>query len=395
MEIIVVDDASHPSCHEIVHDYQTRDPRIRYLSHSKNRGAFEARHTGVRQAKGEYVAFLDSDDTVTKTIYANSLSRAIQTGAAVLFFNAQQCDTDGHHWVEAYNTIPEFDHRDGYEILDEIMSSRSTAWIWHVNWNKIIKRSIAEKVFTLFPRRRHLIMFEDLLWSTALYLELKDAPLFASISEIGLDYHRHDLSTTGKESYLHSLKKSDDILYVLKHMERLLRHYGAFKHFGRPHHRLKAQILSRYEPSSPSYHHIRHYLPYLRTKWHYWQHTHKNTHMLSVPNISLAQAEKMLLDRLDITKLTKGISIYGTGELGQTLLKALSTRGIQVNYFVSTRSADDILIQGIPVLTPREALRRKEKEFLIASIGSYTQICSTLQDEASKAHKDITIIGVG
>jgi glycosyltransferase involved in cell wall biosynthesis len=59
-ELIIVDDYSTDNTESMVKSF--RDDRIRYLQHSKNRGAVAARNTGIKAAKGEYIAFQDSDD---------------------------------------------------------------------------------------------------------------------------------------------------------------------------------------------------------------------------------------------------------------------------------------------------------------------------------------------
>ncbi|RTL52948.1 MAG: glycosyltransferase family 2 protein [Rhodocyclaceae bacterium] len=59
-EAIVVDDASEDDTRERVQ--AMADPRIRYVAHRYNRGGNAARNTGIRHARGDYVAFLDSDD---------------------------------------------------------------------------------------------------------------------------------------------------------------------------------------------------------------------------------------------------------------------------------------------------------------------------------------------
>ena len=59
-EIIVVDDASTDDTKNIISQYT--DKRIRYIRHDINRGPSAARNTGIKSSKGEFIAFLDSDD---------------------------------------------------------------------------------------------------------------------------------------------------------------------------------------------------------------------------------------------------------------------------------------------------------------------------------------------
>ncbi len=63
-EVIVVDDCSPGDVAEIVGRVAETDPRVRLIRHDVNRGEFHARFTGLREARGEYLGFVDSDDEV-------------------------------------------------------------------------------------------------------------------------------------------------------------------------------------------------------------------------------------------------------------------------------------------------------------------------------------------
>jgi glycosyltransferase involved in cell wall biosynthesis len=60
-EIIIVDDASSDATQAVIANCS--EARIRYLRHAKNRGEAACRNTGVDHATGDYIAFLDDDDT--------------------------------------------------------------------------------------------------------------------------------------------------------------------------------------------------------------------------------------------------------------------------------------------------------------------------------------------
>lgn len=60
-ELIIVDDCSSDNTDEVVGRF-LKDDRIRYLKNEKNRGAAISRNRALREAKGKWIAFLDSDD---------------------------------------------------------------------------------------------------------------------------------------------------------------------------------------------------------------------------------------------------------------------------------------------------------------------------------------------
>ena len=60
-ELIIVDDCSPDNTDEVVKPYLS-DERIKYLKNEKNSGAAVSRNRALREAKGKWIAFLDSDD---------------------------------------------------------------------------------------------------------------------------------------------------------------------------------------------------------------------------------------------------------------------------------------------------------------------------------------------
>ncbi len=71
-EVLLIDDDSPDKSAAIAKEFCRRDPRFRYF-HKENGGLSDARNYGIDRAKGEYIAFIDSDDHVhrdfLKTLY--------------------------------------------------------------------------------------------------------------------------------------------------------------------------------------------------------------------------------------------------------------------------------------------------------------------------------------
>lgn len=68
LEIILIDDGSTDNSLKICNIYKEKDARIEVV-HSENRGVSHARNLGIDIAKGEYIAFVDSDDYIEKNMY--------------------------------------------------------------------------------------------------------------------------------------------------------------------------------------------------------------------------------------------------------------------------------------------------------------------------------------
>lgn len=67
VEVIIVDDCSSDCTQETVLNHFANDSRVMYYKLEKNSGACVARNLGIKQSKGKYIAFLDSDDAFIPT----------------------------------------------------------------------------------------------------------------------------------------------------------------------------------------------------------------------------------------------------------------------------------------------------------------------------------------
>lgn len=72
LEILLIDDGSPDNCPQMCDKFATMDSRIRVI-HKTNGGLADARNTGLENATGEYVAFVDSDDWIDLNTYTEMM----------------------------------------------------------------------------------------------------------------------------------------------------------------------------------------------------------------------------------------------------------------------------------------------------------------------------------
>ena len=93
LELIVVDDASTDDTEQVV--TSVRDDRVRYIRMEKNGGAGAARNAGIAAARGEWIAFQDSDDVWFPDKLARQFAQLKETGADVVFCAFERCTAEG------------------------------------------------------------------------------------------------------------------------------------------------------------------------------------------------------------------------------------------------------------------------------------------------------------
>lgn len=95
LEVLLVDDGSTDGTGELVDKLREKDARIRVF-HKKNGGSSSARNLGIREAKGKYLGFVDSDDYIDPCMYER-LCLAIQTtGMPIAQGGRREIDEQGN-----------------------------------------------------------------------------------------------------------------------------------------------------------------------------------------------------------------------------------------------------------------------------------------------------------
>ena len=82
LEIILVDDGSKDNSYKVMLELSKTDGRIKCI-HQENSGVTSARLNGVRNATGEWIGFVDSDDTIDPDMYEHLLQNAHKYNARI------------------------------------------------------------------------------------------------------------------------------------------------------------------------------------------------------------------------------------------------------------------------------------------------------------------------
>ncbi|MBQ6997286.1 MAG: glycosyltransferase [Oscillospiraceae bacterium] len=160
IEIILVDDASADASRELMADYADRYPKkIRCLYLDENIRQGGARNRGMDIARGEYIAFVDSDDFAEP-----DMCRTLYEAAA----GADMCGAD--YWIDRDGALE--DVRLNYGEGKEMTPEKKAAFLSGCGyfWSRIYRRDLLEKYHLRFPEN---VYYEDAWFNfmTALYAQ--------------------------------------------------------------------------------------------------------------------------------------------------------------------------------------------------------------------------------
>lgn len=210
-EIILVDDGSKDSSGAICDDYKKGFERIKVI-HKPNGGQSDARNVGLKEARGEYVFFVDSDDYLVDD---NVLSRlndriGLTSPDVISFASLKWFETTG----KTSSKIGDLSVKDKsippYEKMMQLIDKDS---YFNSPWSKVIRRSLLVDNNIEFENG---LLGEDNDWYYKVVgciksLELINEPLYV---------YRQRLGSTTKS---YSKKNLDDLLWIIEKWERIVR----------------------------------------------------------------------------------------------------------------------------------------------------------------------------
>ncbi|MGP4024754.1 bifunctional glycosyltransferase/CDP-glycerol:glycerophosphate glycerophosphotransferase [Actinomadura sp. 3N407] len=145
LEVIMVDDGSTDNGAVIAKEMCGRDPRFRLVTRD-NEGPGPARNAGVRQARGEYLAFADADDLVEREAYARLVGSLERTGSDIASGNVLRMDED-RKWQS-----PLHDGVFTEPCSKTHVSSKPVLMRDRTPWNKVYRREFWEREGLEFPK---------------------------------------------------------------------------------------------------------------------------------------------------------------------------------------------------------------------------------------------------
>lgn len=141
-ELILVDDGSPDSCGAICDAWKEKDSRVRVI-HKANGGLSAARNTGIEQAQGDYLLFVDSDDWIAEDMLATLHSLIRDADADMACCNFFSVNEDGtQHWEDARITPGVWTQEDFWK---QYFSSNAKTYC-DVAWNKLYKKELFREV---------------------------------------------------------------------------------------------------------------------------------------------------------------------------------------------------------------------------------------------------------
>ncbi len=237
IELICVDDGSTDNSAMIVKKHIEEHPWVRLVSHDVNKGLYLARLTGVKNAKGKYIGFLDSDDYVSPCYFEKLCTSAKKEKADIAVGEVVNVNSENVSYIQTRcKVFPFLNEDDPYvhkvyssennslmteEIYSSYWAQRGRCYHWHVVWNKIYRDSIIKKcIKELSEQNSHLVMLEDFIFSSIVLSRVKS---YSQAENAYYYYCENPISSIVQKDYSSVKKNIEDMQNAFDFIEAFLK----------------------------------------------------------------------------------------------------------------------------------------------------------------------------
>ncbi len=188
-DILLIETGSDDGSDQICKAYQEKAPnRVFWYHYPENKGISYARNLGLLHAMGEYVTFVDGDDTVSKDYLSSLYSETGNSDIAIV--------TGGHDIVdgEASKKVKSVSyHGDGNKALLKFYSGKKK-YFNYTCWARLYKRSFLQANKLFFPNE--VGVYEDFIFLNEAFSCSCQTVFF---KEVIYHYRKHSSSTLAKK----------------------------------------------------------------------------------------------------------------------------------------------------------------------------------------------------
>ena len=222
MEIICIDDGSTDSSPDILKKYSKKDKRIKIIT-KENGGQAIARNLGIKEAQGEYIAFVDSDDFIEPTMMEKLYKKAKKNNLDIAMckiatYNNQTDEIKNNVWYYMLGVFRDFEK----DIFNHNDTKEFTCNIAVTPYNKIYKTSLLKENNILFPEG---LIFEDEKFFYDTYLRANKV----SIVDEFLYYYR--INRKGSTVYIEKENDYTDIIEISKQIRETFRKTNNYEYY--------------------------------------------------------------------------------------------------------------------------------------------------------------------
>lgn len=201
IEVLLIDDGSPDQSGAICDDYQAKDSRVRVF-HKENGGVSSARNLGLKEAKGDYIGFVDADDYIDSLMYEVLLNNLKTERADIAICGYQKDLSNGlfeAYWKE--KTLLVFNRE---EMISNLLANR---YYTCAVWSMLFKKSLANQVVFDVKRKHN----EDLLY---IYEVMK----LANTASYASDPHYYYCTNEGSATTSGFSDSMMDIVYISEYI---------------------------------------------------------------------------------------------------------------------------------------------------------------------------------